>query len=207
MAKKVINIKIKYSISFETQRVFDVAKKIDWFKRMSYEVDLPKDLKIENTKKITKKIIIDAIINEYNSIDYEKAVKIIKQNWDKISSELAKNFLSIKLKPKSSYNIFLTKYGTGGSYNLPNYIIVNFRKRTADDLVRIIIHEIIHLMIEPSVKKNKVQHWQKERLVDLIFSKIMPSVAKMQKLPKEVQKIDLIFNKFFPDIEKFFKHI
>lgn len=174
---------------------------------MSYEVDLPKDLKIENTKKITKKIIIDAIINEYNSIDYEKAVKIIKQNWDKISSELAKNFLSIKLKPKSSYNIFLTKYGTGGSYNLPNYIIVNFRKRTADDLVRIIIHEIIHLMIEPSVKKNKVQHWQKERLVDLIFSKIMPSVAKMQKLPKEVQKIDLIFNKFFPDIEKFFKHI
>ncbi|MFC1700789.1 hypothetical protein ACFLZ0_01485, partial [Patescibacteria group bacterium] len=104
-----------------------------------------------------------------------------------------------------SYDLILTKYGTGGSYNLPNRIILNFNKKTPNDIIRIIIHEIIHLLIQPLIEKFEIEHWPKERIVDLMLSKIMPELTKMQKLSQNTEKIDKLFNKFFPDIEKIIK--
>ena len=85
---------------------------------------------------------------------------------------------------------------------MPNKIILNFNKKTPDSLIRIIVHEIIHLSIQSLIEKFKIDHWTKERIVDLIILKVMPELAKMQNLSQNTKRIDKLFNSFFPDVEK-----
>jgi len=208
MNKKNITIqklKIKYSVDFEVQRVFDMIKRMEWFNKMGYKISLPERIKLMNLDKIvklTKKDIKKIILEKYKLQNYQKTESIIKKTWNNISAELSKKLSIINLKYKSSYILILTKYGTGGSYNLPNKIILNFNKKTPDRIIKIIIHEIIHLSIQSLIEEFKINHWIKERIVDLIMLKTMPELAKMQNIPQNVEKIDKLFKSFFPDVEK-----
>jgi len=201
-------LKIKYSVDLETQRVFDMIKRIEWFNKMGYKINLPEKIKLMNLDKVVKlttKDIKKIIAEEYKLQDYQKTESIIEKTWNNISAELSKKLSIINLKYKSSYILILTKYGTGGSYNLPNKIILNFNKKTPDRIIRIIIHEIIHLSIQSLIEKFKIDHWIKERIVDLMMFKVMPELAKMQNIPQNTEKIDKLFKNFFPDVEKIIK--
>lgn len=204
--KTYIKINIKYSKRLEFERVFNVCQKIDWYKKMGYRINLPKNLEILKTKRITEKDIKNAIGKEYDAADYKKIANYLKYAWRKKSGELTLKLLKYGLKPKTEYKLFLTKYGTGGSYESPNKIILNIFNRKRQGLLKTIIHEIIHLIIHPLIEKYKTNHWQKERIVDLILNKIGRG-NKMQKIPVDVKTIDKVFNKFFPDIEKIIKNV
>lgn len=198
-------LKTKYSVDLETQRVFDMIKRIEWFNKMGYKINLPKKIKLmdlNKTAKLTKRDIKKIITEEYKLQDYKKIESIIEKKWSNTFTKLSKKLSIINLKYKSSYTLILTKYGTGGSYNLPNKIILNFNKKTPDSLIRIIVHEIIHLSIQSLIEKFKIDHWTKERIVDLIILKVMPELAKMQNLSQNTKRIDKLFNSFFPDVEK-----
>ena len=55
----------------------------------------------------------------------------------------------------------------GGSYKLPNLVIYNINNKKG---FKTIVHEIIHLLIENQIQEFKIQHWEKERIVDLILN-------------------------------------
>jgi len=71
------------------------------------------------------------------------------------------------------YQIILTKYGPGGSYDKNTGKVTIFTTEKGEfgfyDPIENIVHEIIHIGIEKSiVEKYKLSHGEKENLVDLI---------------------------------------
>jgi len=110
--------------------------------------------------------------------------------------------------PEPSYKIILSKYGGGGSYDLPNEIIINFKNR-GEKFIQTVVHEMVHLLIEPWIQKYKISHWTKERVTDLISLKMGRELGCAQRLPKsvDIERIDKIFEEFFPNIEEVIKNI
>lgn len=204
--KMKINIKTQFSIAFESRRIFHTLRKLDWFNKNGYSINLPKGIR-PTDRRFNQRHIKEAVLEDYKMSEYEKIGKDIKNKWGKLTDKLTKGLATIDLKPKSLYKVYLTKYGVGGSYNLPNIIIVNFSSKTTSEVLKTIIHEIIHLLIEPLIVKFKIDHWSKERIVDLILSKTSPVSVKLQKLSINTKKIDKIFNKFYPDIESIIQSI
>lgn len=203
---KEIKIVFNYSSDLEIRRIIYTIKKIDWYKNNGYTVDLPKkleELETEELKNLTKEKVREFVLKEYEEKEYLEKINKIKTKWSNISAGLLKKLKELGFKPEPSYNIILTKYGVGGSYNLPNEIIINFKNR-GEKFIQTVIHEIIHLLIEPRIQKYKISHWEKERIVDLISLKINQELGYTQRLPKSVnvKRIDETFEKFFPDIKK-----
>jgi hypothetical protein len=97
--------------------------------------------------------------------------------------------------------------GVGGSYSLPNKIIYNIAMKSSP--VNTVLHEITHLIIEPYIKRYRIQQDEKERIVDLILTSKLISLPnyKMQKRgEKNSRLIDPLFKKHFkPPIGNFFK--
>jgi len=199
---KKIKIKFKYSLDLEVQRLVYTLKKINWYIINGYKVNLPSKLEGAYIKTADKKYIRNLLQKEYRPNDYRSIAFGAKKGWGKISDILTIQFQKIGLNFAEEYIIFLTKYGVGGSYELPNKIVINFYNKKIPDILKTIIHEIIHLSIENIISKFNISHWEKERLVDLIFLKMFPRASKIQRLPIKTKKIDRIFNSFYPDIKK-----
>ncbi len=103
---------------------------------------------------------------------------IKKINYKKITSDVKKEFEKYKIKLEKKvtvskyYKIYLTKYGTYGSYDLPDKVYVNVF-RTPKQIAETIVHEIVHLEFEDEVKRKKLTHDQKERLIDEKVAEIL----------------------------------
>ncbi len=178
-------------IEEEEMRVKNTLMKLDWYKEKDYFFVLPKS----------------SVREEYDTTNYR--LDKITVEWRKVEKAISKKLSKVlRNKLQKEYIVCLTRYGVGGSYYLPNMIILNVSDEYLGrrDPVETIEHEIIHLSIEPLIQKYKVGHWQKERIVDLIASKII-SGYRAQKIPVETKAIDESFNKLFPDIEKIIKSI
>ena len=198
---------IKYSIKLEKQRIKNTIKKLSWYEKLGYSPSFPKNInsKIDNLEKI-----YTAIQNEYVEENYKKAAIEINKNFLKIESTVYNKLQKICCKKiKRNFKLILTKYGVGGSYALPNKIIYNIGMKFSS--VNTILHEITHLIIEPYIKKYKIQQNEKERIVDLILvsKNIALNNYKMQKRGEECKKfIDPLFKKYFkPPVSNFFKKI
>jgi len=180
------------SLDEERERIDQTKKKASWFKEKGYIFVLP----------------IDSLEAEYKLEEYQKRFSQIEREWSKIEQEFFKKTEKIlDHKIKEPIEVYLTRYGVGGSYFLPNKIIVNISDEYRNFFnYKNLAHEIIHLFIEPLIQKYKIEHWQKERIVDLITSKIL-SDYNMQKTPVETKSVDKSFNKFFPDVEEIIKNI
>ncbi|MFH1315851.1 MAG: hypothetical protein ABIH67_05670 [Candidatus Uhrbacteria bacterium] len=201
-----MKLNIKYSIRLEEQRIEKTIKKLPWYNKLGYRPHFPKNInpEIDNLKKINI-----ALKNEYNEKDYKNAKnKILKKN-----SVIGKKFISnleniCGKKAKKEYELILTKYGVGGSYFLPNQIIININSKSK---INTILHEITHLVIESNIQKYKIEQNQKERIIDLILTSKQISLDnyKMQKRGKEHKKtIDKLFKKYFkPPLSNFFKKL
>jgi len=95
---------------------------------------------------------------------------------------------NFKTFPK--YEILLTLYGTGGSFNANTGTVImltrrdgTFRRKRPHETI---IHEIVHIGIHDIiVSRYKLEHWEKERLVDLIclyyFGDILPEYKLQRK--------------------------
>ncbi len=180
------------SLEQEKERVKETKGKIAWLKERGYFFVLPEQ----------------SLEVEYNFEDYKDKVSIIEKKWLEIEKDFFEKLKRIFNNEFSkSFEVYFTKYGTGGSYFLPNKIIMNISDeyRTSADY-KTISHEIIHLSLEPLIQKYKIEHWQKERTVDLIASKIIPNY-NLQKIPVDIHSVDESFNKFFPDIEEIIKNL
>ena len=83
----------------------------------------------------------------------------------------------------------VTRYGSGGNYDADDRAIMirvasgGKFKGTYRDPLETIVHEMMHLGIEEKiVKKFKLTHWEKERVVDQICQKEFKDIFPAYKL-------------------------
>ena len=200
----MIKINIEYSIQKETERVINTISRIDSFIERGYNIRkllFPKNLSYEELKLMTKDEIQKLITEEYIIDDYKKNIKYIQDRWLQIGPKLSAGIEKMKIVLIPEFDIIFTKYGITGSYHTPKTIIVNIQKFYLEGLLRSIIHESIHLVINPFILSYKIDHWSKERIVDLIFLVFFPELNKMQIIPN-TDELDKIFYEYFPNIEE-----
>jgi hypothetical protein len=197
-------LEIKYSLQLEKQRVKKTIEKLSWYERLGYSPRFPQNV---NPKNDNLKKIYSAIKYEYIEEDYKNIAAEIKIKFSEIEKDFCEKFKKLYGKKiRKNFKLILTKYGVGGSYSLPNKIILNINMKS---LVNTILHEITHLVIESYIQKYKIPQNQKERIVDLILSS--KSIALkgyvIQKRGEEYKKIidPLFVDLFNPPIDNFFK--
>ena len=201
---KKIKFLIKYSKEFEIQRVLSTKKKLKWYSDNGYNLNnftLPKGLSVEELSKSSEAEIISYINEEYDSEFFQPHAQTVNSLLPNYLNKLADYFLGINVKILPNIEIKLTRYGIGGSYNIPNTVIINTSKLFNIGLVRVVLHEIIHLHIQNLIDKYEIGQWEKEIIVDGIFEKFSVDIFKRQNYPIEASKIQKIFKENHPKIE------
>ncbi|PIR57969.1 MAG: hypothetical protein COU71_01090 [Parcubacteria group bacterium CG10_big_fil_rev_8_21_14_0_10_38_31] len=194
-----IPIKFKFNIDSEARRVKETLDILTWLTKNNYKFSLPNAIK--NPKETNIEIIREEIEEEYDLKTYQIAESAILKSWEGNSSLVKR----INQKMVGSYaleeiNVILTKYGTQGSYLTPNSVIINISNIPPEFLIKTVIHESLHLMIEHLIKKYSVEHWVKERIVDLIIDLEYKSRFKMQSVPEWAIATDKIFKENYPNL-------
>jgi len=205
-----MKLKIFYGLDLDVNVVKDTISQLDWFILNKYNYknfSYPKSLDKEKLRNYSENEIKKSVTSEFSDCLYKDNEKFLLDNWGSVSKEIQTALLKSSIEPLEEYIIYLTRYGTGGSYSLPNTIIVNINFYSNVGLLRTIIHEIIHLSIQKYIDQYKVGQWQKERLVDLFFIKNFPKRINMQNMPINTEKIDDIFDKNYPNMEEVIKKI
>lgn len=195
---------IKYSLKTEQQRLENTINKLPWYDKFGYAPRFPQGInpRVDNLKKV-----FSVLGKEYDEAEYEKSALKIKKEFSKIEDDFFRKMeQACGKRIKRNYKLILTKYGVGGSYSLPDKIIYNFGMKSSS--LHTVLHEIVHLAIEPYIKKYQIQQFAKERIVDLICLKV--AGLKNYKMNKKAdvfkKSIDPLFKKHFkPLIDNFFK--
>lgn len=149
----------------------------------NYQYWLPEGIELNSENNDIRmavyKTLKDARIEQVQA-DIKKAFLNNKENLYSFSSSLG-------LQMPDKIIVVLTKYGTGGSYELPNKIILNIASAHNDPCIAF-IHEFVHLLVEESIVKTyNLSHWQKEGLVDYLVlnNEQLKKIAKGYSLQNE----------------------
>lgn len=178
-----------HDLQSEIRGVIGLISKIDWLKENGYDIRLPDGIGFDSSKAD----IENAVRNEFTTAEqfFKELVSSLESKIFKNNDSLDIFFSRFAYDVPSSFYIYLTYYGTGGSYNTPNRMSI-LMTRSSSFIFETIIHEAIHLIIEnPFIKKHKVSHWEKEGIVDWLcgqneLSKIMPNYKKQKNtLPNQ----------------------
>lgn len=191
----------------ETDYIWQTIQDLNFFEEHNYQVSLPKGALIESLR-------IKAKNNHLSENDYQDLKRFIKdsiydrsaylQGYNKIKKQLPliyKMIAEINLTKRTwafkefdPYQVNLTLYGPGGSYNADNgsillYTTPDGKFKQYDNPANTIIHEITHIGIEASIiNKFKVPHPLKERIIDkfvfLHFNQYLPDY-KIQNMGDE----------------------
>jgi hypothetical protein len=200
------------SIKSEINRVKNTLKTLAWYKETGYRIEfikLPKSInqKIEKGGEITEEEISAAVSEEFNEGKNTEQIVLIEEKWSQIKEKFFENLKTLGLPVQEKYLVSTTKYGSGGSYQRPNIAKLNFENSRGPYTLA---HEIIHLTIENLIEKYKIEHWVKERIVDLIMNKFFPEQPKLQRMQmgsENAEKIADIFESDFPNIEEIIKKV
>ena len=111
-----------------------------------------------------------AIEKEYNIKKYESYKELLEAEWVKRGED---NFVERLLTffHKSAdfqFIIEISNYGPLGFYN-ENNNTVTINLNTHLDVIKTIKHEMVHIMVEPFIKKYHIEHKQKESIVNTIL--------------------------------------
>lgn len=191
-----IQINIPSAVS-ETDYIWRTLQDIPFFEKNNYQVSLPKAPLIKsligkarakqlvNTDYEALKILMEDSV--YRAADYEAGYQKIlsdRKLINKMIKELRKSAFNWPFKLFDTYQINLTLYGPGGSFNPEEGSILIFTTpnglfKQYDHPAPTIIHEIVHIGIEHSIiQQFKVPHSLKERIVDQMvhtfFQKKLP---------------------------------
>lgn len=176
----------------EVERVFSLFEEMEFYRKNNYQLSLPDNISNDSTNEEIRR----QVSSEYNLDRFKLNVDEIVMNWRKIEKDFFENIQKVlQINPLPVYECLITQYGTGGSYNPPNNIILNIRSSFFGFYA--IAHETIHLLIHDLIEKHNIDHWQKERLVDNYFFEIL-NIDKFQTIPTgvNVQGVDAIFQRF-----------
>ncbi|MCA9348559.1 hypothetical protein KC878_00205 [Candidatus Saccharibacteria bacterium] len=178
-----------YSVETELNRVRYTLGKRDFFKQNNYKPRLPSgfDLEAKDAEMMTSQIELE--------LELEKTKKLqakILNEWQECETDISQYLMSFGLPVPPAIDIFLTKYGVGGSYWPPNRIILNMATDKRDPFLTL-VHELIHLVIQaPIIDGFNLEHWDKESLVDYQFmtnptlKRIFPNYSYQRQAPSKL---------------------
>jgi hypothetical protein len=191
-------LKINYSIDEEVARIKNTLSKLAWFEDNGYKPALPEGISADSSDNE----IQTAVEKDYeeHKKTFAKNAEWLTENWPKYSEKLGANLLECGLKPEPQYELLLTFYGVGGSYNRPNKILVNIRNFYEIGLLSTVMHEAVHLAIQDMIVEHNIDHWVKERIVDLLMQRFFPEFSRIQKVKVSTEEIDMVFNELYPNV-------
>lgn len=155
-------LNICYSKELEINRINNTIKRIDWYNEHKYRVLLPEGITLQNVSEIIEK--------EFNEEEYRKAEKELLRDFNPKTFQDIEKKIGKNLPPE--IKVIFTKYGVGGSYNLPNTVIINFKTKAKHNTAYCLKHEMIHLLIEEDVRKQGLIQEEKEAWVDRLMESI-----------------------------------
>ncbi len=204
-----MELSITYSLEFERHRVKETVQNIDWYRTHQYKPYFPGGLHVDNITGYPMEEIMKMLEQEFNEKIYIEAKRDLEEKAAKYLAPFAEKLIPLGLPLHERYRVTLTRFGVGGSYFLPDTVILNFTGKFGIGTINTVMHEIVHLSTEALILENAVGHWEKERIVDLIMSKVGPfSKPIMQYIPTEyVEKVDPVFEKLFPDIRAIIEEV
>jgi len=201
----MITLSFTYSKEFEVKRIQNTIKRLDWYFENGYSIDslsFPENIDIKVLRAIPEGELLKIIETEYDEAKFISDVASIQQMYNEYETRLEGFIKSLDLPVLSDIKVFLTRYGIGGSYSLPNEVIINISKFFSVGLVRALLHEILHLHIQHMINQYKIGQWEKEAIVNLMFEKAFPEIYKKNNSPIDTTTINKIFEENFPNIEK-----
>ena len=148
-----MRIYFTYSLNKEIEYALSCVDDYEKLRSAGYHVKIP-NLK---GKLSSDKQVNFQVKKEYNPKFFENTLSGLVARWEKEENEFLKFISGRKLKALGSYVCYLTRYGSGGSYNKPNEIYV--RVVTKEDIVEFtetVKHELLHLML-PSLSEREVE--------------------------------------------------
>jgi hypothetical protein len=172
-----------YSLSSEIAVVRETLRDSEFIIKNNYQYWLPGGIELNSENKNIK----EAICNELNSKGIERARAKIQKAFIRHSKDLDYFAQSLRLQAPDKIIVVLTKYGTGGSYELPNKMVLNIASAHNDPCITF-VHEFVHLLVEESIVKTyNLSHWQKEGLVDylILHNPHLQKISKEYSLQKE----------------------
>lgn len=173
----------------EADYIWRNLRDIKFFEANNYQVSFPQNPLIEQLKVKSKQNKLTdadyesliALMHDtvYNHADYQAGYNKIEQNLallDSMIQQLNPAQFDWNFKSYETYQVNLTLYGPGGSYNPDEGSILIYTTpegqfKGYDNPINTLIHEIVHIGIEASiVGKYDVPHQLKERIVDTFVS-------------------------------------
>ena len=186
------------TVEAETDYVWRTIQDTKFFQENNYQVSLPKGELIDSLK-------VKALASQLSDEDYEELKVFIhdevyqaeayQKGYEKIEEQvglinqmlqtLSEENYEWGFDLREQYQINLTLYGPGGSYDPEAASILIFttpegKFKSYDNPANTIIHEMVHIGIEQSIiNQYQVPHTLKERIVDtfvsLHFSELLPN--------------------------------
>jgi len=186
--KRNMKFELSYKLENEIQFAKNVIAKLDWFLENGYRPRVPKGIdKNSSIEELESVVRGDFIVSEKIFMTIEKE---LTELLDRHEVAINKFFANFEYDVPENIKVYFTSYGNGGSYYVPNGMSILITNSILD-ILRIIIHETIHLIIEkPFIRENKIPHFQKEMVVDILCrSSLLADVIKDSKIQKVSEKI------------------
>lgn len=157
-----------HSLENEIQHALKMLAKLSWFTQNGYKIKLPEGINQDCKKEAVEKVVAFEF-QEVNKL-FQKIKPEIEQILNKNQNTIQKFFSYFDYDIPDKVIVYFTIYGPGGSYSVPDKIIVML-KDDPEWILKMIIHETIHIIIEePFIKKFSISHWEKEFIVDGLCS-------------------------------------
>lgn len=127
-----------------------------------------KNIKFLETNRICYTLPQKTIEKEYIIKKYEKYKEWIENEWEKEEKGFTEQLLTFFHGPLDfQLTIEISNYGPLGFYN-ENKNIATINLNTHLNPVNTIKHEMVHVMLEPFIKKYSIDHSRKEFIVNTI---------------------------------------
>lgn len=208
MNKSEVNLTFIYSKKGEVARVLETIQLLPWYRDHKYPdsfAKLPEGI----TATSSAEEIEEAVSAEYVEQDFRSVEEYVRSQWGDFQNGFEEMQAIKEIRLSNSYEVSLTRYGSGGSYNADtNSLIVNIRNSSQRERIAgAIVHEIIHMSIQHLIDAHSVSHWKKEALVDYLLAHFFPMLHMRQSIPEDVSVVESTFNSLFPDIEAIVKEV
>ena len=187
---------LRHSLENEIQYALKMLARLSWFTQNGYKIKLPEGINQDDEKEAVKEVVT-CEFKEVNKI-FQKIKPEIEQMLIKNQNTIKNFFSFFDYDIPDKVIVYFTIYGPGGSYSAPNKIIVML-KDDPEWILKMIIHETIHIIIEePFIKKFGISHWEKEFIVDKLcsisvlkklYSNYTPQKQTKKPCPEVIKKI------------------
>ena len=150
----MIKIEFEFGLNLEIQRVQNTLNDLNWLNENKYRYSLP--VFKNGGDGVSDEEIQNSVRDEYSVAEFEIAEEAVRSAWNERWTKIEKiQNTMIGADKLDHIKIIFTKYGTGGSYQIPDKIIINLQDKIPEYLIKTVIHECIHLMIENLIKKKR----------------------------------------------------